>query len=216
LNRERPLLPCSLCFSNHTKPFFEADRRTYFLCPSCSLLFLPEAYWPSAEEERARYDKHQNSPDDNGYVAFLNMMAVPLVKLLAPGAKGLDYGSGPSPVLSDILNKKGYPTQHYDPVYFPDLPKGPYDFIVSTEVFEHFRFPREEIQYLRKLLPAGGFLGIMTSLWDEKTFRDNWHYRRDITHLCFYNLKTIEQICGDFDFKLTWTDHERVHILRKL
>ncbi len=213
--QEQPLLPCPLCFSNHTKPFFEADRRAYLLCPSCSLLFVPEAYWPSAEEERARYDKHQNSPDDKGYVDFLEKMTDPLAMQLAPGAKGLDYGSGPSPVLSGILNKKGYPTQHYDPVYFPGLPKGPYDFIVSTEAFEHFRFPREEIQNLRKLLLAGGFLGIMTSLWDEKTFRANWHYRRDATHLCFYNQKTIERICGDFDFKLVWTDHERVHILRK-
>ncbi|MEE9275257.1 MAG: class I SAM-dependent methyltransferase [bacterium] len=176
---------------------------------------MPAPHWPSPEEERARYDRHQNAPEDAGYAAFLERLARPLAARLPPGARGLDYGCGPSPVLCDILGARGFPARPYDPFYFPDPPAGPYAFIASSETFEHFRRPGEEIARLLALLAPGGILGVMTAFWEEETFRANWHYRRDFTHLCFYRRETFEWIARAFGLETLWCDGERVIILRR-
>ena len=208
-------MPCPLCRLGESEPFGDYDARTYRHCPRCRLIFVPETFWPSPEDERARYDSHQNSPDDAGYVSFLEKLATPLTERLHPGARGLDYGCGPSPVLCQIIESKGFTIHPYDPFYFPGIPTEPFDFITSTETFEHFRHPGEEIIRLRDLLKPGGLLGVMTAFWDEDTFRNNWHYRRDFTHLCFYRRETMDWICGAFGFEIISCDGERVTIFRR-
>jgi SAM-dependent methyltransferase len=207
---------CVLCQSPETEAFGDYDGRSYQHCPRCRLVFVPERFWPSPEAERARYDQHQNAPDDAGYVSFLEKLAVPLAERLPPSARGLDYGCGPAPVLCGLLEKRGFEVEPYDPFYYPPLPEGPFDFIASTETFEHFRHPREEIQRLRDLLKPGGLLGVMTAFWEEKTFRNNWHYRRDFTHLCFFRRETMDWICRAYGFQVLWCDEERVTILKRL
>ncbi len=208
--------PCPLCGAGEASAFAEGEGRAYLHCPACRLIFVPEKYWPSPEEERARYDRHQNAPDDPGYVSFLEKIAAPLARRLPPGARGLDFGSGPAPVLCGLLAERGFETRPYDPFYFPEPPGPPYDFIVSTETFEHFRRPREEVGRLRGLLKKGGLLGVMTWLWTEENFVENWHYRRDFTHLCFYRRETFEWIAEAMGFEILWSDGERALILRRL
>ncbi len=231
-----PLPPCPLCGEGAAEPFDTADGREYLHCPVCRLIFVPQKYWPSPSEERARYDMHQNAPDDEGYISFLETIAAPLANQLLlevspPGANptgasptgagstrtsGLDYGCGPEPVLCRLLQERGFTVHPYDPHYFPENPEGPFDFIVSTETFEHFRHPRREIERIRALLRPGGLLGVMTAFWSEEVFRANWHYRRDFTHLCFYRRETIEWICDAFEFETLWSDEKRAVILRLL
>ena len=115
----------------------------------------------------------------------------------------------------ELLGDEGFPTRPYDPFYFPELPEDPIDFIVSTEAFEHFRHPQEELERLQGLLKPGGLLGVMTAFWDEATFRKNWHYRRDFTHLCFYRRETMDWISKAFGFEIMWCDSERVTIFRR-
>ncbi len=208
--------PCPLCGSAKAGPFDEADGRVYLHCPACRLIFVPEKHWPPPDIERARYEQHQNAPDNAGYVSFLETIAVPLAERLPPGARGLDFGCGPEPVLCRLLEARGFTVRPYDPFFFPEPPEGVFDFIVSTETFEHFHRPRRELERLCALLSTGGLLGVMTSYWDEETFRANWHYRRDFTHLCFYRRETLEWICGAFGFELIWSDGVRAAILRRL
>jgi SAM-dependent methyltransferase len=217
--------PCPLCGGGEARAFAEGEGRAYLHCPGCRLIFVPEKYWPSPDEEKARYDQHQNAPGDAGYVAFLEKIAAPLAERLPPGARGLDYGCGPAPVLCGLLAERGFETRPYDPFYFPGSPgpagppgppEGPYDFIVSTETFEHFRRPREEMERLRGLLRPGGLLGVMTWLWTDENFVENWHYRRDFTHLCFYRRETFEWIAGAMGLEIPWSDGERALILRRL
>ncbi|MEE9256526.1 MAG: class I SAM-dependent methyltransferase [bacterium] len=209
------IIPCPLCKGGEIEPFGDFDARSYRHCPRCRLIFVPERFWPSPEEEHARYDQHQNAPGDAGYISFLEKLAAPLAEHLPPGARGLDYGCGPAPVLCGLLGDQGFPTRPYDPFYFPELPEDPIDFIVSTETFEHFRHPQEELERLRGLLKPGGLLGVMTAFWDEATFRKNWHYRRDFTHLCFYRRETMDWIRKAFGFEIMWCDSERVTIFRR-
>jgi 2-polyprenyl-3-methyl-5-hydroxy-6-metoxy-1,4-benzoquinol methylase len=69
---------------------------------------------------------------------------------------------------------RGLTCSNYDPFFFPDtlkkansgdicLNEPPYDFVVSSEYFEHFYAPRKEILQINDLLKDGGWLGIMTS-----------------------------------------------------
>ncbi|MBT3351450.1 MAG: class I SAM-dependent methyltransferase [Nitrospinaceae bacterium] len=207
---------CPLCGEAEAEKYDKADGREYLHCPVCRLIFVPEQYWPSPEAERARYDQHQNSPGDKGYLAFLETIATPLGQRLSPASFGLDYGCGPSPVLCEIIEKKGHTIDRYDPHYFPTPPNGPYDFIVSTETFEHFQNPGEEITRLLSHLNAGGLLGVMTAFWSEKVFRANWHYRRDFTHLCFYRRETMAWIAATFGLEILWSDEKRAIIFRYL
>ena len=208
--------PCPLCDRADARPFDEGEGRTYLHCPACRLMFVPEKFWPSPAEERRRYDQHQNAPDDAGYLSHLETLASPLAGRLPPGARGLDFGCGPEPVLCRIMEERGFATRPYDPFYFPEPPSGPFDFIASTETFEHFRHPRKEIGHLRAMLRTGGLLGVMTMFWSENAFRSNWHYRRDFTHLCFYRRETMDWICRAFGFELIWCDGRRAAILRRL
>ena len=59
-------------------------------CQICSLVFVPPDQILSKEDEKKRYDLHQNSPLDPGYCRFLSRMFIPMQKCLAPGSRGLD------------------------------------------------------------------------------------------------------------------------------
>ncbi|GIS59729.1 MAG: hypothetical protein CM1200mP2_19540 [Planctomycetaceae bacterium] len=75
-------------------------RATYFRCPGMGLVFAhPECYL-SAEDERAVYDRHQNSPDDSVIVNSFS-----LFDRWPRGCQGksrADFGSGPAPRVGDV------------------------------------------------------------------------------------------------------------------
>ncbi|MDA1001470.1 MAG: class I SAM-dependent methyltransferase [bacterium] len=206
---------CPLCHGKGAAFFFEDAARSYFRCRECLLIHVPEAFWPTRAAERARYDQHRNSPNDPGYVRFLDQLAEPLAGLLPEKSRGLDYGCGPAPVLCERLRARGHEVHPYDPFYFSDPPEGPFGFITSTETFEHFRNPRGEIEKLRALLSPGGLLGVMTTFWEEALFKGDWHYRRDPTHLCFYRRESFDFIAAEWGFRILFCDDSRTLILQK-
>lgn len=196
---------CPLCGSVACTFFSEDATRCYVRCRSCRLIFVPEHYWLSLEEERATYDLHENSADDPGYRRFLSRLTNPLLEQLGPRRSGLDFGCGPGPTLSIMLEEQGHEVELYDPFYanHPSALKVTYDFICATEVVEHFREPLKEFKTLFSLLKPGGTLGIMTKLVsDDLTAFQNWHYIRDLTHICFYHRDTFEWIAERFDAKV--------------
>lgn len=211
---------CPLCGSGEAVLYLRADAREYALCPVCRLIFVPPGFWPAPEAEKARYEQHQNDGSDANYVAFLRQLSDPLAGMLPEGARGLDFGAGPAsdghPVLCELLGAEGFECLPYDPYFFPETPEGPFDFIAASETFEHLRRPREEIGRIHENLKSGGLLGVMTAFWEEAPFMNNWHYRRDFTHLCFYRLETFAWIQERFGFACRWTDERRVIILEKL
>ncbi|MCA9406901.1 MAG: class I SAM-dependent methyltransferase [Candidatus Omnitrophica bacterium] len=113
------------------------------------------------------------------------------------GEKGLDFGCGSGPAMKDILEaRKGVEVQNYDIFYYPDedLLKKTYDFITVTEVVEHFCAPQKEFELLNSLLKPKGHLGIMTTFYQPDIVFEEWWYRRDETHVCFYQRETFEWI----------------------
>jgi hypothetical protein len=130
--------------------------------------------------------------------------------------RGLDYGCGPTPTLSGLLKVHGLHCENYDPYFFPALPEYQFDFIFATEVVEHFYNPRRELQLLSGYLKQGGILTIMTEPWVSVEGFSDWHYAKDITHVCFYHAKTIEYISNLYGFEILNKDTPRVTVFRKL
>jgi hypothetical protein len=197
-------MSCPLCGSAVGGTVIRAHGREYLDCPECGLLSMRPAFHLPAEEERARYATHQNDPGDARYRAFLDRLAIPLVERLPPGARGLDFGSGPGPTLSIMLRERGFPTRIYDPFFAPDPSalEGSYDFVTCTETAEHFFHPAREFHLLDALLRPGGWLGVMTELVQETRPFAEWYYVRDPTHVAFYRPRTMAWIAHRFGWSL--------------
>lgn len=210
---------CKICSGETVTIVDEKFDNTYYRCLSCEYIFIEDMDLISHEEERDEYDRHENSIENEGYVNmfkdFLDKGLVPFVQ----SGYGLDFGSGPEPVLTQVIHRDyAYEMDHYDLHYQPErvFEDKVYDFIVSTEVFEHLPEAKKTMEMLTKHLRHGGILTLMT-LFHEK---DNakflkWWYRRDITHIGFFTVKTFEVLAELLGYEVLWTDNKRVITLRK-
>jgi len=197
---------CPLCGSPGPVPLKVATFRPLLRCPRCRLLFVPPAERPDPDEERSRYDTHDNDPGDPRYRAFLGRLADPLLPHLRPGQEGLDYGAGPGPALQAMLEEAGFPTAVWDPFYHPDreVLRRRYDFITCTETAEHFHRPGREFRRLNRLLREGGWLGLMTQPPPPDLELSNWYYLRDPTHVCFFSKRTLAWMATRFGWEATF------------
>jgi SAM-dependent methyltransferase len=207
---------CQLCGSPETRAHFRGKSRDYFLCAGCRLIFVSPSQFISEKQEKERYDLHRNRPDDQGYRRFLSRLLIPMQARLPNGSSGLDFGSGPCPVLSMMFREAGQSVDLYDRYYADDraLLMRQYDFITAAEVVEHLRQPREELDRLWRCLKPGGLLGIMTELSPSKGRFESWHYRKDITHICFYSRETFEWLARLWNAELEFAG-ENVMLLKK-
>lgn len=197
-------MTCPLCGQPDAEAFAHVADRPYHQCGSCRLVFLDPACRLDGSEERARYETHENDPADPRYRAFLDRLALPLAQKLRPGAKGLDYGSGPGPTLSVMLEERGFDMSVYDPFFAPDarVLGETYDFVTCTETAEHFFEPGAEFDGFGRMLRPGGWLGVMTGLLTDDVVFEDWWYVRDPTHVCFYTPDTLRWIAGRHGWRL--------------
>ncbi len=185
---------CPLCSHPEIEDFHRDTLRSYRRCPQCALIFAARSDLLPPKAEKARYDLHENNPEDPGYRRFLRQLADPLLaRLGTEPLKGLDYGSGPGPTLSLIMEEYGHKMTLYDPYFAPQTAvlDERYDFITSTEVFEHFYSPQDNWSLLLRLLRPDGWLGIMTELIDNPESFPHWHYKEDQTHVSFFSRRTF-------------------------
>jgi hypothetical protein len=178
--------------------YFEEPTRRYFRCDACALIYLDAAQRPTRADEAARYRLHDNRHDDPEYVNFLRRLGDPVCDVVPVGARGLDFGCGPAPVLGDLLSARGRPTAAYDPLFFPDeaVLSARYDFVTCSEVVEHAHDPGALFQRLGSLTRAGGTIGVMTRMYDPVPGFADWWYRRDPTHVCFYHTDTMRWVAA--------------------
>jgi 2-polyprenyl-3-methyl-5-hydroxy-6-metoxy-1,4-benzoquinol methylase len=188
---------CPLCEQTSCDFYYQDKKRSYLRCSHCQLIHVPKAQHLNSTEEKAIYDLHTNDPNDLGYRKFLQRFIDPLTKQLPSGACGLDFGSGPGPTLSLMLNELGYSCQDYDLYYANDkelLLPSHYDFVTSTEVVEHLAQPNIEFPRLFSLLKPHGCLAIMTKRSINLEKFKTWHYIQDPTHICFYNEASLQWV----------------------
>lgn len=208
-------MKCLVCDSVEVSKF-EVRRKplgAYFHCSHCDLIFMDPAQRLTSEEEKVRYDMHENV-STQGYRKFFLPLIQEIEKFAAvrnihaPDLKILDFGCGPTAFLSELLAEKNFRVINYDIFYYTNQAslQRQYDVITCTEVWEHFYHPLEEIHQLAKLLNAGGFLGVMTSAHQGREHFEAWHYRRDPTHVVFFSNLTMTWIAEHFGLKLTKAD----------
>ncbi|MFC1566823.1 class I SAM-dependent methyltransferase [bacterium] len=184
---------CILCNDTNVVILFK-DTREYLHCQNCDLVFVPAYQRLKPSEELKRYNFHENNPDDKRYKGFLNKLFEPVNERIKPNSHGLDFGSGPCPVLSFMFEEKGHEMQIYDHYYANESAVfgTQYDFITATEVLEHLFYPNKELDRVWSCLKPNGILGIMTKFSPDLKKFAYWYYKNDDTHVAFYSKKTFE------------------------
>ncbi len=196
---------CPLCRGSSSYEFFQDKTRVYQKCGICSLVFVPEAFHLSREQEKSEYDKHQNDLYDPGYRRFLTRIFEPLASKLPANARGLDFGCGPGPALAEMFKEQGFKLDVYDQFYAPNpaVLKKSFQFVCATEVLEHLRDPQGVLEQLWCLIEPGGFFAVMTKLLIDKERFASWHYKNDPTHIVFYSLDTLHYLAGAWGAELS-------------
>lgn len=185
---------CPLCLGGDIRFYHQDKVRCYWHCARCALVFADPGSHLAADAELAIYRQHENNPQDSRYRAFLNKLAAPLSQRLGTtGLTGLDFGCGPGPTLSLMLQEAGQQMAVFDPYFAnePEVLQQQYDFICCTEAIEHFYQPAKEWALWLTLLKAGGWLGLMTKLAPTQDEFARWHYKNDPTHVCFFSRETF-------------------------
>lgn len=202
---------CPLCESQGAILFHQDNNkrtnRPYYRCINCHLVFVPAAFCLSEAEEKAEYDFHENKLGDSGYQRFLMRFWEPFKSILPDGASILEFGCGPGPVLASMMEDDGYDVVLFDHFYRPDqsvIKPLYYDGISSTEVIEHVHQPKKTIELLLGSLKPSGVLGLMTKMVESSEKFKTWHYKNDLTHVCFYSELTFQWIAYEYNLQVSF------------
>lgn len=189
---------CTLCHS-YSENYFNTD---FLKCTNCFSVFRNPKLYLSANDEKRRYDLHQNDVNDTGYLEFISPIVKAIKNNFTSDNIGLDFGAGPSSGISYLLKKEKYNIEEYDPFYSNNklLLEKKYDYIACCEVMEHFHSPDKEFQLLKKILLPQRKLFCKTSLIDDSIDFKTWYYKNDATHVFFYSQKALEFIKEKFEF----------------
>ena len=187
---------CKVCKSSNLKIFLKSGKSIYWGCNVCSSKFLDPKNYISNSYEKKHYLKHNNSINDPNYKNFLLKLFKPFKDKISTSDIGLDYGCGFAPALANIFKNYGFKVELYDPFFFPnkDVLLKKYKFITCSEVVEHFFNPYYEFDKINNLLDNNSWFGVMTTFLPKDELFENWYYRRDPTHVVFYNKKTFKYI----------------------
>jgi hypothetical protein len=210
---------CKIC-SNMTREIHQKTFGIYHVCDLCGFISKDKEDHVSAQAQHTIYDSHHNSIEDPVYVAYFNhFLSEAVFPFVNEGRYGLDFGSGPSPVLAQMLTDTyGYMMDIYDLFYSPHKSyiNKTYDLITVTEVVEHLENPLDYLSLFRDHLNENGILSIMTQFHhnNDEDFLD-WHYIRDRSHISFCNERTFEIIAEKLNLNIIYSDHKKLVTFRK-
>ena len=209
-------IACPLCKTSNSSKFYKEKFREYLRCLSCDFIFVPKIYHLSDAEEKSRYDTHNNDPNDHRYRHFLSQLLVPLLERIQQKSNGLDFGSGPGPTLSLMLEECGHSVDLYDKFYANDISvfEKKYDFITATEVLEHLSEPMAEISRLIEMLNNKGHLAVMTQILTPQIDFSAWYYKSDPSHIGFFTKKSLSFLASYLNIEVYFIS-ERVVFFQK-
>ncbi len=209
-------MKCRLCQSDSCSLFCSDKTRNYFRCNKCQLIFVPPDAFITAEKEKKRYALHDNTPDNDDYVQYLQNMAEELHRIPFTSPKVLDYGCGAEKVLTDILLSKGVDCTAYDPLYDITfkIENNIFDIVILCEVVEHLRDIRKEVAIIKTILKPQGYVLIRTELFGEGVDFVNWWYVQDPTHNNFFSLPSMHQFGELLGRKIFYSNDKNIFILK--
>jgi len=193
---------CPLC-CNTGFSFFKNEKLHFYQCETCKGIFADKDLQFSAVEEKGRYEHHKNHINDLGYIKFADPIISTVKKYYNSSHRGLDFGVGHTPVISEVLKSSDYQLDIYDPFFFDnkEVLKNKYDFIVCCEVIEHFFEPLKEFELLSNLLKPKAKLICMTFIYHKEIDFEKWFYKNDPTHVFLYQKETMTWIKENFQFQ---------------
>jgi len=196
-------MQCLLCQSQEILSIrHHSWKGEVFHCQNCDLIFKQPKDFLDWDQQKLRYDNHENAIETPGYKEYFEQLLKPLRTFLKPGQRGLDWGAGPGPVLSQLLSNEGLQMQVYDPVYHPAQPTGLFDVITSTEAIEHFQQPVQSLSEIGSFLKSQGIFAGLTQFHSGPEKFADWWYPRDPTHVVFYSEETFRWWADLHDYKI--------------
>ena len=209
-------MKCPLCDGDGCTGLARDRRRVFFTCPGCGLVFVPESSHCTAEEERRRYDLHDNTALNSGYVRFLTEVADIASAPLPANARMLDFGCGREAVLAGLLADRGRMCDRYDPLYGYPFPadRGCYDAVILCEVIEHCRDVGAALRETASLLSGNGIVVIRTQCLPPDGDITRWWYAQDVTHVNFFSPRALEAAADILGRRLELTERSDVFIIR--
>ncbi len=206
----------------------------FFKCASCFAVFRNPQFILPENEEASRYLSHENSLENQRYLAYLSSSIEPFLKYIPENSSGLDFGCGPTRSFEYVLmhldlNRESasasakktiagtypnhtYKISSYDKYFFADDEKlqTTYDYIIVHEVIEHFVNFKQEFEDLVKRLKPKGQLFIRTELYPTNFIDfEDWYYKNDSTHVFFLALKTFNYLEKTYNLKFLSLDHNK-------
>ena len=210
--------PCHICRCPAETFTDEKSKIRYHYCKACEYIFKSSQYYQELQEQKSRYDLHENNEEHEGYRAYFQRFLDYIMPLVGQPSSALDFGCGKSSLLAALLKENGIACDYYDPIYHPDnLVEGKkYDLIVSTEVFEHLHQPKEVFSELLSRLEKGGYLAIQTQFHpkDIQAFKQ-WYYHQDPTHIVFFTAYTFEVLCAIFGCAFVGENGKNMVVVQK-
>lgn len=212
------MINCPVCNDTVTKKLISDRNKEYYSCDKCEFVFIDEQYYISHPEEKERYLKHNNTPENVGYVKmftdFLDAGVLPFVDK----CRVLDFGCGTCPVLGQILEKKGFDVDVYDYYFYPDWEpeSSKYDLVTTTEVLEHIANPHTAFKVFAEIIKPGGYLSLMTLFVPVESEKfPVWWYLKDETHISFFNMTTIRFFAKEYGFEPIFDNGKNICTLKK-
>ena len=210
---------CIICGSETREINDPQIKVIHMVCDKCMFIFKDEPFLMKKNDEKTEYNRHENSLENEGYVNIFNDLIDNYIQELNITRKVLEFGSGPTPVFKTLLQRKGYEVFDFDPFYNnnQEYLSNKYQLITSTEVAEHFFDPIKEFKHLVSLLEENGYLVIMTRFrnMDEIEFL-NWWYRRDRTHVSFYNIETFNYLKDLLNLRIIKQNNKNIIVFQKI
>ena len=210
-------LSCGFCGNRGLESFTtRRDKKEYIKCLNCGYVFLNPDLRPLPEKEKNRYLLHNNSYENYGYRKWLERFIDFSLKTsgIKNGCRILDFGSGPEPVLAQLLSEKGFDVSTEDKFFAAERRDGPFTLVTAVEVFEHLSEPGEVLKDLASRLEENGKICISTEFLPEKDF-ETWYYRMDFTHIGFFPLNAFYKTAGNYGLKVSGTDGKHFIVLSK-
>lgn len=240
---------CVFCLKDNVSQFF-LKNTGYGHCTECGGYFLLPEFRLTPDEQKKRYLKHNNTMQNEGYVDFLQSFIDPVLEFYKeaehPADSGklsvnnsdniltriLDYGSGPEPVLVELLETyrkegelfrkfgiKECEIRGWDPFFAPEAQffEGGADLVTCLEVAEHFESPDEDFAKLSSCVKPEGILAVGTMLappGGEEAFK-NWWYRSDATHVSFYTENSLRSVASRHGLSFASRLSDRIFVFKK-
>jgi hypothetical protein len=218
---------CLLCSTSELKWLFTKKftypfvfQREYFHCSTCDLLQSNPESWLGLQEEKTRYETHENDPDNFFYQQYLLKLLNPMLEYISiHTTKGLDYGSGPTKGMESLILKKGGHCESYDPLFYPRQNCeliNQFDYILCSEACEHFYNPRQEFNFLNHYLKKNGVLAIRTEfVKDDRKELVQWYYLNDPTHVIFFSTHTWQWLANEMRWSILLDDKKSIVLFKK-